>query len=216
MGCRQARSWSGRLAVVPQRRRRDDDRFDHGTGHDDHPHRRQRDSRKDAGSACWSAFEHWYVKCGRDARKMCPRGERGTPGHRPVVRSSVAPGISSLPLAYANASRMASRRRASAKPPPSTTGTRSPARVPPAPRRSGVGVGSSRLLNFERALRHRPGNSVADANTVGHRLPDGRRGEADCCQFRKAVGTAQPDLGSKRRPESSEIGRSRTRALASV
>jgi hypothetical protein len=27
---------------------------------------------------CWSAFEQWYVKCGRDATKLCPRGELRT------------------------------------------------------------------------------------------------------------------------------------------
>jgi len=67
------------------------------------------------------------------------------------------------------------------------------------------------IIEAIKLLRHRPGDSVADANTVGHRLPDGRRGKTDCCQFRKAVGTAQPDLGSKRRLQSSEIGRSRRR-----
>jgi hypothetical protein len=65
------------LAVVPQRRRRDDDRFDHGTGHDDHPRRRQRDSQKDAGSVleCLRAVvrQMW-----QGCHELCPRGELRT------------------------------------------------------------------------------------------------------------------------------------------
>jgi hypothetical protein len=58
--------------------RRDDHRFDHSPGHDHHPHRTQRSSPADTRSACWKAFEHWHIRCSRDATKLCPRGDLRT------------------------------------------------------------------------------------------------------------------------------------------